>query len=80
VLAVSCTTGAGVGNSDAIKSGLGRAVGAETLQVAINARHFDALRRGREAAAQAAELLSTSQGWNWSHWNAGWRRNRRGRR
>jgi tRNA modification GTPase len=62
-VAVSCTTGAGL---DGLKDALFRLIGsgqvhAGTDEIAINARHEDALRRGREAAGQAADSLAADR-------------------
>jgi tRNA modification GTPase len=60
---VSCATGAGL---EALKDAIRDAVWsgdikAEMLEVMINARHQDALRRAREAAGRAGELLRADQ-------------------
>lgn len=60
---VSCATGAGL---EALKDAIEKAVWsgavvAESLQVAINARHQDALRRGREAAARVLEAMEADR-------------------
>ncbi|MCX8155951.1 MAG: tRNA uridine-5-carboxymethylaminomethyl(34) synthesis GTPase MnmE [Verrucomicrobiae bacterium] len=59
VVTVSCVTGAGVENlKDAIKNLVWQGeVRAEMLEVMINARHQDALRRALEAAARAHQAL-----------------------
>lgn len=59
VVAVSCLTGAGL---DELKAAILRivwrgALRAERVEVMINSRHQDALRRARDAARQAAEAL-----------------------
>lgn len=58
-VAVSCTSGAGLGDlSEAIvRSVWKQGVGSEMLEVMINARHQDALRRAGEALERALELL-----------------------
>ena len=60
VVEVSCVTGAGIeALKDAIKNLVWSGeIRAEMLQVAINARHQDALNRARAAAHQAAEALA----------------------
>jgi tRNA modification GTPase len=59
VVAVSCVTGAGVEQlKDLIKELIWAGeIQAEMLQVMINARHQDALRRAREATARSLEAL-----------------------
>jgi tRNA modification GTPase len=59
VIEVSCLTGAGLESlKDAIKQCVWSGeIKAEMLQVMINSRHQEALRRGREAAVRAAEAL-----------------------
>ncbi len=61
---VCCLTGAGVEElKDAIKGTVWSGViPSEMLQVMINSRHEDALRRGREAAARALEALRAQLG------------------
>jgi tRNA modification GTPase len=61
---VCCLTGAGIEElKDAIKGTVwSGGVPAEMLQVMINSRHEDALRRGREAAARALEALCAHLG------------------
>ena len=61
---VCCLTGAGVeGLKDAIKGTVwAGGIQAEMLQVTINSRHEDALRRAREAAERAAAGLSAHLG------------------
>lgn len=58
-IAVSCLTGAGLESlKDAIKQVVWAGeIRPEMLEVMINSRHQDALRRAREAAARAAEAL-----------------------
>jgi tRNA modification GTPase len=60
---VSCATGAGIESlKDAIKAAVWSGdIKAEMLEVMINARHQDALRRAREAAVRAGELLRQDQ-------------------
>ena len=60
-VAVSCQTGQGIEElKDAIKGRLwSGAVTAESLQVMINARHQDALRRGREGLERTMTALRT---------------------
>lgn len=58
-IAISCLTGAGL---EALKDAIKQVVWAgeirpEMLEVMINSRHQDALRRAREAAARAAEAM-----------------------
>ncbi len=59
VVPVSCVTGAGVEVlKDAIKASVWSGdIRAEMLEVMINSRHQDALRRGREAVLRTAEAL-----------------------
>jgi tRNA modification GTPase len=61
---VCCLTGAGVEElKDAIKGTVwAGGIPAEMLQVMINSRHEDALRRGREAAARALAALRAHLG------------------
>ena len=61
---VCCLTGAGIEElKDAIKGKVwSGGVPAEMLQVMINSRHEDALRRGREAASRALEALRAHLG------------------
>lgn len=61
--AVSCTTGAGV---EALKDEIERIVwsgrvSGDALQVTVNARHAEALRRAREATERAAAGLSSDE-------------------
>ncbi|MEY2408372.1 MAG: tRNA modification GTPase [Verrucomicrobiota bacterium] len=60
----SCLTGAGLENlKDAIQLAIwSGSIRAEMLEVMINARHQDALRRAREAAQRAMEALGTGVG------------------
>lgn len=64
IVEIACTTGAGVeGLKDAIKAAVWRGgIGTESLEIAINARHQDALLRARSAlerAEQAWEMQAT---------------------
>ena len=61
---VCCLTGAGIEElKDAIKGTVwSGGIPSEMLQVMINSRHEDALRRGREAAARALEALRAQLG------------------
>jgi len=61
---VCCLTGAGVEQlKDAIKKTVwAGGIPAEMLQVMINSRHEDALRRGREAAERAVAALRAQMG------------------
>ena len=61
---VCCLTGSGIEElKDAIKATVwAGGVPAEMLQVMINSRHEDALRRGRQAAARALEALRAQLG------------------
>jgi tRNA modification GTPase len=61
---VCCLTGAGIEElKEAIKATVwAGGVSAEMLQVMINSRHEDALRRGREATERALEALRTHLG------------------
>jgi tRNA modification GTPase len=61
VVSVSCLTGAGLEPlKDAIKSAIWSGdIKSEMLEAMINARHQDALRRGREALRRTAEALRT---------------------
>jgi tRNA modification GTPase len=61
---VCCLTGAGVEElKDAIKGTVWTGgITAEMLQVMVNSRHEDALRRGREAAERALSALRTHLG------------------
>ncbi len=60
---VSCTTGAGIeALKDAIKSLVwSGAITAEMLQVMINARHQDALRRAREATVRSVAAMRAEE-------------------
>jgi tRNA modification GTPase len=60
---ISCTTGAGLeALKDAIKAAVwSGGVAAESLQVMINARHQDALRRAREATLNTVAALRDGQ-------------------
>lgn len=63
-VAVSCTTGAGfeeLQRAITAAVGAGRASG-EAAEVLVNARHEDALRRARDAAAGATEALAAGAG------------------
>lgn len=64
IVEVSCTTGAGIeALKDAIKAAVwSGGVTAENLQVMINARHQDALRRAREAALNSLAALRNGLG------------------
>ncbi len=59
VVPVSCVTGAGIeALKDAIKASVWSGdIRAEMLEVMINSRHQDALRRGREAVLRTADAL-----------------------
>jgi tRNA modification GTPase len=61
---VSCTTGAGIeALKDTIKSSVwSGGINAESLQVMINARHQDALRRAREATLNSIAALRDELG------------------
>jgi tRNA modification GTPase len=63
-IAVSCLTGAGLEElKDAIQQMLwAGGIRAEMLQVMVNSRHEDALRRARQAAERAAEALRAGLG------------------
>lgn len=63
-VAISCTTGAGLEQlKDTIKSLVWSGeIRADMLQVMINSRHQDALRRAREATQKAGEALSVGLG------------------
>lgn len=63
-ISVSCLTGAGVEDlKNAIQEMLcAGGIQAEMLQVMVNARHEDALRRARQAAERAEEALRTHLG------------------
>ncbi len=63
VVEVSCLTGQGLeALKEAIKALIWAGeIKAEMLQVMINARHQDALRRGREASLRSLEALQTQQ-------------------
>jgi tRNA modification GTPase len=60
---VSCQTGAGIEDlKDAIKNAVWQGqIHSEMLQVMVNSRHEDALRRGRMALVAAAEALRSGQ-------------------
>jgi tRNA modification GTPase len=64
VVEVSCQTGQGLeALKDAIKEAVWSGeITAEMLQVMINSRHQDALRRGREAAIEARRALREAAG------------------
>ncbi|MCX7723130.1 MAG: tRNA uridine-5-carboxymethylaminomethyl(34) synthesis GTPase MnmE [Verrucomicrobiae bacterium] len=64
VVEVSCVTGAGIELlKDAIKEAVWSGeISAEMIEVAINARHQQALIRARAGIAQAAESLKTGRG------------------
>jgi tRNA modification GTPase len=63
-ISVSCRTGAGLEDlKDAIQEMLcAGGIHAEMLQVMVNSRHEDALRRARSSAARAEEALRKSAG------------------
>ena len=62
-VSVSCQTGAGIEDlKDAIKNAVWEGqIHSEMLQVMVNSRHEDALRRGRTALVAAAEALRSGQ-------------------
>lgn len=62
-VSVSCQTGAGIEDlKDAIKNAVWQGqIHSEMLQVMVNSRHEDALRRGRMALVAAAEALRSGQ-------------------
>lgn len=63
VVEISCTTGAGLDDlKDQIKSLLWSGkISAESLQVMINSRHQDALRRGRESLQRTIDALRVGE-------------------
>jgi small GTP-binding protein len=74
-LSVSCLTGAGVEElKDAIQETVwAGGIHAEMLQVMINSRHEDALRRGaRGGGAGGRRRCGPIWAWNWRPWTSAW--------